>query len=371
MVKIKLKNNSKIITDNNFKINKILLETFNSLFEIKIYNFQNYIIKKFSLQKKKLSFASCNNMILSNSPKFFFEILAFFTVLFFILYQVEFTNNYNNTLAYTAIYIVAGYKIMPYLQAILFSFSNIKGSVESLNKIYLATKLKEEMSLINITNKIKKIQFQDFSYGYKNQNIFDNSNISLKINELTGIYGESGSGKTTLANLLIGYLKINKGLIKINDSIIDKSIYNIYNKVSYVPQRVNLLNESIITNVTFKNKLSSTETDKLKIILLKTQLKKFITKNKISKKKINENNKNISGGQAQRISIARALYKESDVIVFDEFTSNLDSNTEKKIFQKLKSVFKNKIVIIITHQEILKKYCSKVYKLENNKLNEI
>jgi hypothetical protein len=112
-------------------------------------------------------------MILSNSPKFFFEILAFFTVLFFILYQVEFTNNYNNTLAYTAIYIVAGYKIMPYLQAILFSFSNIKGSVESLNKIYLATKLKEEMSLINITNKIKKIQFQDFSYGYKNQNIFD------------------------------------------------------------------------------------------------------------------------------------------------------------------------------------------------------
>ena len=259
---------------------------------------------------------------------------------------------------------------MPYLQSILFGFSMVKGTAGSLNRIYSAikegTNKKSEISL----NKIKKIELKNFSYSYNGFEVFKNSSVEFNSNQIIGIYGESGCGKTTLANIILGYLKINKGFIKVNNQIIDNNKFNLFNKASYVPQKINLLNENIIENITFKNNIKNNEKNILIDILHTAQLHKFVSKNKILKTKINENNKNISGGQAQRVAIARALYKKSDLIIFDEFTSNIDSETEKKIFYNLRTIFKDKIIIIITHNEKLKKYCSKIYKIKNHQLHE-
>ena len=207
-----------------------------------------------------------------------------------------------------------------------------------------------------------------FRYNNESDYIFENLNLSISKGEIIGISGKSGIGKTTLLDLISSLVKPNKGELKIdgisiNTANISRKLQNI---TSYSSQKTTVINATIKENICFGLEKNFDE-DKLSKVIDFSNLNEFdnIDKNKIS---ISDTGKNISGGQLQRIGLARALYLDREILILDEATSALDLETEKKIFEKLLRLKGTKTIIIVTHRVNNLEICDKIYELQNKKL---
>ena len=207
-----------------------------------------------------------------------------------------------------------------------------------------------------------------FRYNNESDYIFENLNLSISKGEIIGISGKSGIGKTTLLDLISSLVKPNKGELKIdgmsiNTANISRKLQNI---TSYSSQKTTVINATIKENICFGLEKNFNE-EKLNEVIDFSDLNEFgsIDQSKIS---ISDAGKNISGGQLQRIGLARALYLDREILILDEATSALDLVTEKKIFDKLSKLKGIKTIIIVTHRVSNLEICDKIYELQNKKL---
>ena len=194
-------------------------------------------------------------------------------------------------------------------------------------------------------------------------------NLRIKPGSSIGIIGPSGSGKSTLVDLLVGLLKPSQGTIKIGDKEINDNIILWKKSIGYVSQEIFLTDSTILKNIAFGLENDKINTSKLNNAINYSELDHYIKNlpNQVQTK-VGEAGAKISGGQRQRIGLARAMYKDSKILILDEATSALDSNTEDKI---LNSIFrnKNKTIIIIAHKLSSLRFCDEVYELKNGSLN--
>ena len=239
--------------------------------------------------------------------------------------------------------------------------------------------LNKEFSLKTNTKKTKATQIDfkksiilkniDFKYNNSKSKTLNKINLKINKNEFIGIIGESGSGKTTLINIIIGLIKPSKGKILIDNKEIENQDLNWIKKIGYVPQSTFLLDSSLKENIAFGKYKNEINKSKIIELLKLTQLKKFINR---SSKKINlevgERGSRISEGQKQRIGIARALYKNPDILVFDEITSSLDQSTEDKIMSDIHKLKGKKTIIFISHKKNILKRCNKIIEIKNQKI---
>ena len=218
---------------------------------------------------------------------------------------------------------------------------------------------------------LKSVILKDIFYSYGNDNlIFENLNFKILKRSKIGIIGETGSGKSTFLDLLIGFLKPLKGQLFIDDKIVESNNFKNWQKnISYVPQKVFLFNSSMRENITFKNDSDNIDDKKLDDILNFVGLKEFVEKNE-SKEclSVGEFGSKISGGQRQKIGIARALYKDTDLLIFDESTNALNEFNEKKIIENLKTL-KDKTIIFVTHNHNNLHKFDNVFKINNKILS--
>jgi len=235
--------------------------------------------------------------------------------------------------------------------------------------------LEENKKLIKL-NSIEKIHLKNinFKYDLNNDLVLNNLNLEIKSGTCIGIKGDSGTGKTTLVNIILGLLKINKGKIIVNNNL-NYIETNIKNRMSYTPQDIFLIKGSILENIALGQKKDEIDIQSLYDCAVNAQVIQFIKKEK-QDKTIEEilgshNVENLSGGQAQRIAIARNLYFKKDINIFDEFTSALDVNAEDKIVKHLNKIKQNKIIIIVSHRMNAMKYCDSIYELKNGTLKKI
>ena len=374
VTKKKLQQNSKKIVADNMGVSHLLNEILKSYKEAKIFNIENKFLSIYYSIRQKLSLLSANHIILQTVPRQFFEVLALLSIIIVIFYLVL-NSNKTETLSTVGIYLAAGYRIMPSLQSILFAISSIKGNQYSLKTIHEILIAKEipSKNFINHGQIINKLEVKNLNFSYDNIQIFKDTNLEFKKGTITGIYGPSGSGKTTLINILLSFIKPGeKTKFVINNKVSNLSLDFAKKYISFVPQNIFIFNDNIINNITFQDTISKYNYDDIYNLLKKLKLQKFIkNKKNISLKKISEEGGNISGGQAQRIALARCLYKKSEIIILDEFTSSLDQLTEKHILKTIKEHFKNKIVIIITHKKNLIKFFNKSYEIKNKKFTKI
>lgn len=184
----------------------------------------------------------------------------------------------------------------------------------------------------------------------------------MEKNKIYGIYGESGSGKTSLLNVICGFINPTKGKVFLNNKVYNSSKILRNFRIGYAPQIPAIIDENVIVNSTLKFENSKQMIDKLKFYLNLFNLKKF-TKDKFFTNSINSSIKNMSGGEKQRIGIIRALLYEPDLILLDEPTSSLDKINEKKVYEYLRKIKKNKIIVITSHKNENKKYFDKVINL--------
>jgi ABC-type bacteriocin/lantibiotic exporter with double-glycine peptidase domain len=196
--------------------------------------------------------------------------------------------------------------------------------------------------------------------------------LIIRKNSKIGICGESGSGKTTLVDIIAGIKKITQGKIFIDEHELNNiNSKNWMQNIAYVSQRVYLFNSSLRNNITFVSDEEDINNDKFFKILEFVELDDFIINNKDKEFfKLQEFGKNLSGGQRQKIGIARALYSERPIIILDETTNSLDKKTEKNILLKIDKL-KNKTIIFITHSIDNLKDFDCIYELKNKTLYQI
>ncbi len=236
------------------------------------------------------------------------------------------------------------------LDAVLSHLSNIKSTIIETNKNY---------SKINL-----KLRNAKFSYG--DNVVFDKINLDINHLDFIGLKGISGSGKTTLINILMGLSKLDEGTYKINEQIIKDEDYSSLRKnFGYVSQNLVIFNDTIKNNLTLWNK----DISEKKIIdtLEKLNLYEFANPRGLYTI-VNDSGKNISGGQMQRINLAREIIRETEILILDEPTSSLDTFNKVNFEKLVKSLKSHHTIIIISHDDEFLNICDKVYEIRDKQL---
>ena len=377
--KKKFTNNSQVISKNNFYRQKIISESLGNMRETIMFNARTFFFNLFKSTNKKIAFSIANNQYLASIPRFLIEILIFISLLV-IIYILKNNQTLNYYLPLIGIYLIAGYKLLPALQAMANSYASIKGNQSSLQNIKdeIITIISTEEKLQNYTNNEKKdfdlIEFENVNFSHKNNLIFNNINLKIHKNDVVGIIGETGSGKSTFIDILCGLLNPDTGNVKLNNLIIlNKDIINFQKIISIVPQRINLLDDTIKNNVLYAEKFSEEKSIEKKIDSLKSLclLDYIDQKDEGWDSIVGENGAKLSGGQIQRLGIARALFKNPQILILDEATSGLDEKTEEKLLNNLINIKPKLTIIIISHNKKILEICNKVYKIYNQKIEEI
>jgi len=270
---------------------------------------------------------------------------------------------------------VATVRLLPSINLLFNSFNSIKSGTYAVSKIYddLFKKNSEFKKSFSISKKTKfdkiEIKKASFSYSGSNDLALKNISITIKNGESIGIMGSSGSGKTTLIDVILGLLKINSGEILLNK----KNLYNHLNEwtsqVAYLPQKVFIIDDTLKQNISLLKKDEKINFKKLNESIKKARLNDLIDQleNGIETK-VGERGSRISGGQSQRVSLARAFYHERNVLILDEATSSLDYETELKIVDEIKFLKGKTTLIVIAHRLSTLKHCDKIYKIENGSI---
>ena len=244
-------------------------------------------------------------------------------------------------------------QIIPPSKSLTSSFYSIKKGTAAINRINEFIKIKEEKQDLNLSKSSlfeKEILFSNVNFSYENQIVINDLSLTIKKGEKIAIVGESGCGKTTIIDLLLNFFSIDSGIIKIDSkNIKNENLGKLRSLFGLVSQDVFLFNDSIANNISFGNP----NIDMAKIVDAAKQANahEFISKLENGYETIIKNQgSNLSSGEKQRISIARAIFGNYPILIFDEATSSLDSKSSKHIQNIINKINKEKTCIIITHK---------------------
>ena len=354
-----------------------LMEIFQGLKILKIFNAENYFYLKYINFSKKLARSNIIVGTFSQVPKFGLEFIIVFSITIYLLY-ISSSQNISLAFETLALLAIASFKLIPSISRILFSLQNVRFNKPSLD--ILVKEVDKSDGIKNLQFDFKpfnfknKIEFKnvDFKYKSSSQKILNNVNFTIKKGSTIGIVGESGVGKSTFINLLMGFLEPTNGEILI-DSLKLKKFKNQWMKlIGYVPQKLFLTDDTIKQNIAIGIDLLKIDNSKIKQAIKLSQLENLTKKfRNLYKESLGEQGSKISGGQIQRISLARSFYKDSQIYIFDEATNSLDNNTETKILNTVQKITKNKTLIIISHKIASLDFCDKVFRIKNGSLKRI
>ena len=370
--------NSKFAVKANALRLKFIKEGLGAIREIILDSNQNFFIKNFEKIDRKLRKVIVDNSFMISSPRFIFEgITLAFLVAFSMIFFKDVEN--KNFISYIAVFGIGAQKTLPLLQNIYRLISNIRSKkyevlqISNLleHKIEKGKRSKKDFYFENIF--LKNVSFK---YLSNEENLIKNINFEIKRGERIGLVGVTGCGKTTLIDLIIGLLKPTNGNIFINGNDLHlrsnrEFLKSWRNSIANVPQNIFISDASFSENIAFGFPKKDIDMERVKNCAELANLSKFIEKNISSyDDNVGEGGIKLSGGQKQRLGIARALYKNSEVLILDEATSALDMNTELNVVEAIKNISREKTILMITHRLSTLKYCDRVIEIRNGKIYE-
>lgn len=376
--KKKLGEISKDFSEVSAKSNEKILENINNLKEIKMLSAENYFYNDYANTQKSFSTVLFENNFYGAMPPYIIEILIVLSL--FIMAGIISLQNIESSgwmVASYAIIVAAIFRIAPALNRVQSSFNIINTSrafVKTLILEYESSNLDYIEQTSDFRAEFKdKIKLNNINFSYRKLLVIKDLNLEIKKGEFIGIIGPSGAGKSTLADIIMGLLPPDNGEIIVDDVEFNRENYSALRKlIGYVPQQINIMDGTFKRNVALG--IEDDKIDEAKVIkaLKQAQIYDFVNgfENGINAKVIVGAN-GLSQGQKQRLAIARALYRDSEILIFDEATSSLDVETEHEITQMLNDIKKEKTIIAIAHRLSTLKSCDKLIYMKNGEIVDI
>ena len=357
-------------------INRTLIQSFGGIKDIKLFGIENIIHSKYYSELIKKINLQTKYVTIKHAPRLYLEFLVMLGLIILIYVLVGNGIDSQRILSTLTIFVGVSFKLVPSFNNVMASVQQVRFSESSINillrdlRIIRQTKskiLNDNNSDFIFENKIDFINVK-FKHNRSNKWIFEKLSFEVKKGAVIGIVGKSGSGKSTLVDLMMGLLNIEGGQIKVDGRDIYRNITGWRKNIGYVPQSIYLTDESIQSNIAFGINSKDICNKSLQTAVNNAQLDKFLKSlDNGLMTTIGESGSKISGGQRQRIGIARALYRNPEILIFDEATSALDIKTEKAIMDSIYSI-KNKTIIIIAHRLSTLSKCDFIFDIENGKI---
>lgn len=375
-----IKNIGQERADNEKVLLRRIKEIFQSIKEIKSYSAEDYFASRINIlnSKNEINYKYLN--LLQSLPRTSFDFVSIL-IIFTVVFVEHFYFSNNNLITNLIILSAAIIRIIPAVNRILSCVQDIKFSNSTI-KIFKNHLCEEKDDDFNGNHLIKivfkdRIKFQnvDFAYNLDLNNtksdryIFKDLNLEIQKNTSIGIFGESGSGKTTFVDLLMGLLHPTSGSVSVDNINLNEVFIDRKSLFGYVPQKIFLIDDTIKKNIAIG--VDILDEEKIRNVLKLVNLDSYALNSKYGiEASVGDVGMNLSGGQIQRIGIARALYFNSDILIFDESCNQLDAENQKKIINIIKNFQGKKTIIYISHDLQSIEFCSSIYKVEDKNLKK-
>ncbi len=366
----------KIIFETRKTIIRIVQESLGFIRQIILDDSHDFFIKEYDKNNIQNSLAGTKSATIAQIPRYLMESLILSVLVMSIMFMYFSGIDFNNYLTKIGAFILGLQKLLPLFQKTftnVYSIRQEKLSISSVVQLLKEAKKYKNNSrdkLVNIFKLKTNIIFENISFSYKENKVLENINFCIKRGEVIGIVGKTGSGKSTFIDILLGLIKPSSGNIYINGKRMDANLFRRFRlSVSSVPQDYFLLDRTIEENIVFGKTKSKIDYSLLNKVVNISMLRDLINSLRDGLKTfVGENGVKLSGGQKQRLAIARALYKEHSLLILDEATSSVDSETEKNILENIINNNPKITVLMIAHRLQTLQNCDYILEIKNKKL---
>ena len=370
---------SEIINQEQQNIVRNLKNGLGSMRDIILDNTQTFYLKVFKISTFRSQKKHAYVYFISNSPRYLIEGMGIFLFVILLIYWNETRSKDEFVLIFPTLAALAigAQRILPIMNILYSNFITIKSSLHQIDEvgnildIHLEFEKKKKKIINESLSFNKSIIFKNVTFSHDNKvNVLENANIEIPKGFKIGIVGRTGGGKSTFLDLLMGLLEPQKGSIYIDNSkLIPQKIHSWQSRISHVPQKIFLTDGTILENIALGKEVEKIDLERVKLATQRSQLHDFITQsNDAYDMKINERGAKLSGGQIQRIGLSRALYKNAELIIFDEATNSLDIKTEKLVMRELNNLEKGLTIITVAHRPEVLKECDLIFEIKDKKI---
>lgn len=344
---------------------KSLFDALKGYVEGNIYERNSFFLQRFISARQEYSRELYQSLSLQQLPNRVIEVFAVMG-LFILITIASWGGSTGTSIDFLTIgaFMAAAYKIIPGMVKIINANGQIKAYELAITELPKPGDINNKKTVAESTA-IKSIEFRGVYFSYPEQPVLKNISFKISPFDFTGIRGVSGKGKTTILNLILGFLPASPGEILFNNKLVaHQKIRDYWPQIAYVRQQNFFINDTILMNITLQDE--AWDEERLNTALCISGVHGMLTDFPQGiQTMITENGKNISGGQQQRIAIARALYKDAPVILLDEPFNELDEASELRLLTHFKQLADTgRMVILITHNTRSLSYCNKIISLD-------
>ena len=358
-----------------------LTEALTGVKTIRVYGAEALFYKRFEDASARRIKIHPQVKVIAAVPRYLVEILAFGGILGVTLYLLITKGDLASVLPLLSLYALAGYRLLPALQNAFKSVTSIKHNLPTADKLHGDLTLDSLPHLLDTpptpessrTTFSQSIVLENLSFRYKDtdQVTLDRINVNIEKGTTVAFVGATGSGKTTLVNLIVGLFQPQSGAVKIDGMDLKESNARAWNRqIGYVPQDVFLFDDTIARNIAIGQKDEDISTNRIEAAARQASIHDFIS-NELPKgyqNTVGDRGVRLSGGQRQRLGLARALYRNPELLILDEATSALDNITENAVIESLKKTTEGLTVIIIAHRLSTVKHADCIFLLNEGKI---
>jgi len=348
-------------------IYRLLKESFGNIKFIKLKGNEDAIIQTYDTAAEVKARTEVLSNVFSSLPKGILESVGFSLLIAGVMFIIRVYHDASAAIPVISMYALALYRILPSIHRMLQNVGEIAYLQKTLDNVNssLHQPTENEESLPLDFNRFIRLENISFKYISGNE-VINNISFTVKKGEKIAITGESGGGKSTLIDIITGIHKPVSGKIFIDDTLLnDKNIRSWRMKIGYIPQNIYLFDGTAAENVSFG---SIPDENKIIKALQKANIWDFLSQKEGIHTRVGDGGIQLSGGQQQRIGIARALYDDPEVLVLDEATSSLDTETEKKIMDEIYNISENKTLIVIAHRLSTVERCDRRIRIEHGRI---
>ncbi len=369
------------------RIAKWRIQSIYGLKDVKVLHREEFFVRNYYESGAIGANVARNYAVMNNTPRLLIETVFIAAMLSFILVYLLKDGDITVLMPQLMAFAAAAIRVMPATNRINTYLSEIAYAQPCLDYLYenLTENMKQDVngSVTGLTGGAEeektplaltdRIVLDHISYTYPNTDkpIFTDAHMEVKKGQSVGIMGPSGAGKSTIVDILLGLLHVQAGTITCDGRDIFENYPSWLSKIGYIPQSIYLIDESIRDNIAFGIDADKIDDKRIWEVLEEAQLKSFVEELPEGlETTIGDRGVRISGGQRQRLGIARALYHNPEILVFDEATSALDGDTEAAVMEAVNSFHGKKTMVIIAHRLNTIAKCDVIYKVENEKITQ-